>query len=225
MYRCFLAIIVTMWTFNSSSAIAQSKNLLSDAEIEKLNSYIYSELSKSNTFEFKRVTEKGNLAACSVEFSIAFREYKQLSGNVMVINGSINHHYSKGKNSGYAMKLVAKTIDYNTINAKILKVHYLDFLLGNKNWEKYKKADEETDFNGRIVVYPDPNVSLLTELTEAGFKNASIRFSITPKGLDNEISFNKYIDAKTITIENQKFNECSQEVMENIIVDLENIKK
>jgi len=208
----------------TGSVFAQNKSKLSIDELETINSYIYNELSKNNTFEFKKISTKGELFACSIEFSIAFRDYKSLHGGVIVANGSINHNYVNNKDNGYLVKLVVKSIDPNSMAVEIKKVYYLDFKMDKINFKNLVILDTESDFKGKIIVYGDPKFTMTSSFIESGFVNSSIMFSLSKKGIDNEINFKTYIKQNVLIKEGMQFIECSGEILEKVLADLEKIK-
>ena len=63
---------------------------MSAIEIDTFNNQMLTKLSATNYFEFKEISSKGELKACSLEFGYVYRNYVKFSGNIVQLAGSFN---------------------------------------------------------------------------------------------------------------------------------------
>lgn len=199
-----------------------SKAEISAIELDTLNGELYEQAKTNNNLEFKEITSNGDIQACSLSFNYVYRDFVYYSGSVVQLAGSWNHHYLKGKNNSYSLKLVAKLVDLRNNTIDFVNPKFLDLLISNKSISKYKILQNVGDNKSLWQAYSDNEFDILKNIAENSLNDTKLKFSFLENGVDVDLDFSKITTKNISDKEISKFYECSHKIVKKIGTDLEN---
>jgi hypothetical protein len=200
-----------------------SKAELSAIEFDTLINELYKKLTTQNYLEFKEITSKGELSACSLEFGYVYRDHQRFEGNLVMLAGSWNQMYVKDKNNGYSLKLVAKLADVKKNSVNFINPKFLDLLISNTSISKYQILQNVSDNESLFQGYGDGKFVIAKSIAEGNLKGSRLRFSFSTAGFDKDVEFSTIVNKSVSDREISKFEECSVVIAEKIIKDLEKL--
>jgi hypothetical protein len=200
-----------------------SKAELSAIELDALNEELYGQLKTKNNLEFKEITSKGELSACSLEFLYVYRDHQRFDGNLVMLAGSWNQMYEKGKINSYTLKLVAKLADVEKNSVNFINPKFLDLLISNMSISRYKILQDVSDNESLFQVYEDSKFVIATAISKGNLKESRLRFAFSNTGFDKDVEFSTIVTKSVSELEISKFEKCSGVIAEKIIKDLEKL--
>jgi len=175
------------------SSVAYSGSKLSTSEVNKINTLnydIHESLVKENYIKFNRVTSKGSLYSCELEFQNSYRDVRGLKDGVMrtVFSvGSFSVMYTPEKHViGALLKVIPSVFFIKTQQWEKLYPPYLDIFISENALEKYKLGEIKGDIGGKLVAYGDKQggVDLLTSISKELPFDGEIKLSLIKDGAD-----------------------------------------
>jgi hypothetical protein len=206
----------------STSVISHAE--MSAIEIDTFNNQMLTKLSATNYFEFKEISSKGELKACSLEFGYVYRNYVKFSGNIVQLAGSFNQWYTKGKVNSYTLKLVAKLIDVKANSIDFINPKFLDLVISDTSIMKYKILEQESDNRSLFLGYNDKVFEIGEKIANGHLMHSQMKFSFSENGLDEELKFSDITTKSDSEREISKFQSCSLKILDKIAKDIEALK-
>lgn len=197
---------------------------LTEKDVNQVNSMVYESLSKENFIKMNRVTSGGKLSSCELEYQYSYRDTRLLRGASVMVVGSFSMMYFKGKNVGYAFKIVPNVSDVKTQTWNYRHPEYSDVFINGKSIDKFKSTEFKCDPKGKCAGYSDPNLSMTELLLTPTPFDGEVKFSLEKGGMDNSFKFSSLLPKNESDIERRKFNICMFEILDQISKDLEGKK-
>ena len=198
---------------------------LTQGDINQVNSMVFESLSKENFIKMNRVTSGGKLSSCELEYQYTYRDTRLLKGTPVMVVGSFSMMYFKGKNIGYAFKIVPNVSDVRTQIWSYMNPEYSDVFINNQGIEKFKTTEFKCDPKGKCTGYGDPDLSMTKLILTPQPFDGEVKFSLQKGGLDNTFRFSSLLPKNESIVERKKFDICMLEILDQITKDLESIKK
>jgi hypothetical protein len=130
--------------------------------------------------EAKEVTAEGKLVACSLEFTIAFRDQIYKAGSIAAVTGSINLWNSEGNKLHASFKLVGADIAGPApSHFKVNAAHVFD-ASGKPHYSVPINCENENNFCAGMRA--DAFLDILSEVAERG--SVRMAFNRKPGGMD-----------------------------------------
>jgi hypothetical protein len=223
-------LIVSLILIASGNVYSEKK--LSTSEVNKintLNQYVYDSVIKQNFIKLNKVTRKGNLDSCELEFQNAYRDNRGLKDGVMrtvVSVGSFSVFYNSEKHVlGASLKVIPAVIDIKTQEWEKLYPPYLDIFINEEGLEKYKLAEHQCENGGKCSVYGDKKggVDLLTTISKELPFDGEIKLSLIKDGMDTGFKLSSLTTKEIWAKESEKFSKCNLELVEVLMTGLDKL--
>ncbi len=219
-----IIFLLTFLTISlSQCAYAKESDYLKQNVIDQT---VYDTAKTQNSLTFNKVTREGTLSDGELIFQSVYRDFKSQNGAPVLIQGSFNISYLKNKTIFYILKVVPIVMNASggDIQSTVIYPEYLDLLINGVSINKYKYADFVSDNEGRCIGYRDDTFKIVTLLSEKGMPEIDVRFSLVKGGADNSIKIFSLIPKKQAVIIYTNFLNCSMEMVNQLIKDLESQK-
>ncbi len=204
--------------FASVNTYSDKKITVSEANtLNQLNSIIYESLIKENFIKFNRLTRKGLLVGCELEFQNTYRDTRGLKDSVMrtvFSAGSFSLSYDTDRHSFWVLlKIIPSVIN---IKNEVEKIYppYLDIFINDESFEKYKLNDHECEMGGKCSFYATKKLGV--DLYESILKNqpfdGEVKLSLIKDGMDTSFKLSSLITHENWLKESEKFTKCNLEL-------------
>ena len=197
---------------------------LSEGDINKVNNMVFESISKENFVKMNRITSGGKLSSCELEYQHSYRDIRLLRGTPVMVVGSFSMMYFKGKNVGYAFKIVPNVSDVKTQTWNYKYPEYSDVFINGKGIDKFKSTELKCDPKGKCTGYSDPTLSMTELMVSQNPFDGEVKFSLEKGGMDNSFKFSSLSPKNESDIERRKFNICMFEILDQVSKDLEGKK-
>lgn len=162
------------------------------ASQEAVDQAVWSVAQKAQDLSFRTGTRQGELASCELVFSYPYRDYRARKGAPIIVRGSVNSNYFKGKTFNYLLKVmpIRLVFDVNTkqFSNQVLTPAAASMKINGVSVEANRVATMECEDKGLCVGYAgkpaDAGLALMkTSLDTVPF-DAQIFFSASKDGFD-----------------------------------------
>ena len=218
-------LIVGLMMVASGNVYSEQK--LSTSEVNTLNQYVYDSVLKDNFIKLNKVTRKGNLDSCELEFQNAYRDNRGLKDGVMrtvVSVGSFLVFYNSEKHVlGASLKVIPAVIDIKTQEWEKLYPPYLDIFINEEGLEKYKLAEHQCENGGKCSVYGDKKggVALLASILKERPFDGEIKLSLIKDGMDTGFKLSSLTTKEIWAKESEKFTLCNLELIKILTTEVD----
>ena len=214
-----------------ASGNVYSENKLSTSEVNTLNQYIYDSTVKENFIKLNRVTRKGSLVSCELEFQNTYRDNRELKDGVMrtVFSvGSFSINYTPENHMiGALLKVIPSVIDIKTQQWEKLYPPYLDIFINEESLEKYKIGEIKGEIGGKLIAYGDKQGG--SEMLKSILKSlplpfdGEIKLSLIKDGMDTGYKLSSLTTNENWVNESDKFTKCNFDLLDILLTGLDKL--
>jgi hypothetical protein len=188
----------------------------------ELHDLIWKIVSEFKGMSFNELTQNGQFAGCELVFRYPLRDYRQLSGEPILVTGAVTNVYWEGKAFNISLKIQPNRFEFNkntsNIQLKTLTPKTASLVVGETNLKKFERASFECSDGGICQAYSDNGSA--TELLENIFDtvpfDATVLYSMSETGLDLKFKISE-MDSSPAAPERLQFAECMQKSVQGLI--------
>ena len=221
-------LIVGLMLIASGNTYSESK--LSTSEVNKINALnqdIHASLLKENYIKFNRVTSKGSLYSCELEFQNSYRDNRDSQDGVIRTVFSVGSfstsYYPEKHNLLSALKVIPSVLNLKTQQWETLYPPYLDIFINDEGLEKFKIVEHQSENGGKLIGYGDKKggvdlfASILKELPFDG----EIKLSLVKDGMDTGFKLSSLTTKEIWAKESEKFTLCDLELIKILTTEVD----
>ena len=157
---------------------------------KELHDSLWGKISESKGMAFNKLTQNGQFAGCELVFRYPLRDYRQFSGEPILVTGSVTNNYWVGKAFALSLKIQPNIIEFNpdtkNLQLKTLTPKTASLVVGKTNLKKFERTSFECTDGGICLAYADQGSE--TELIKNIFDNlpfdSLVLYSMSQTGLD-----------------------------------------
>jgi len=213
-YSIILIVLSMLVGFNS----ARSEALNSPRSSADASTYDY--LKGKQGIACNKTTSEKQLSSVSLNFNYVYRDFGAENGAPVIVSGSFNTLYAKGRLLYYALKLVPSVVNSETSEVKAVYPDYLDLLINGQSIGEYKESDNTTSNGGRLVGFTDKNFGLSHLLIQNGDLDIVVRFSFDKGAHYNDVKIFSITSANDASLTKSQFRECILEMIDQLREDI-----
>jgi len=195
---------------------------------KELHDSLWGKISTAKVLTFNELTQNGQFAGCELVFSYPLRDYRQFSGEPILVTGSVTNNYWAGKAFTLSLKVQPNKIEFNpntnSLGLKTLTPKTASLVVGKNNLKKFQRGNFECTDGGICLGYSDQGSG--TELVKNIFDtvpfDALVLYSMSKTGLDLKFKLSE-MDTTQAGSERMQFTECMQKSLQGM-VDFYNTK-
>lgn len=201
MKRLNVLLLVVSMLFHAGNAMgAVTNNQQASADAET-----YEYLKSRQGIAFSETPNDGQSSTASLSFNYVYRDFSAENGAPVIVSGSLNAYYQKGKSLYYSLKVVPSVVHTETSETKPVYPDYLDVLINGQSINGCKDLDMKTANGGRLVGFSDKELTVTHKLNESGTLDIVIRYSLDNGSHFNDLSLFSLIPANDKSLTKGKF--------------------
>lgn len=153
-------------------------------------------------------TSDGQFSDAGMSFNCVYRDYSAEKGAPVILSGSFNVTYTKGKVPYYSLKLVPSVVLAVTSEVNALYPDGLDVMINGQSISGYKDIDNRTRNGGRLIGYADKDLVITRGILRTGDFDIVIRYSIDNGAHYNDLRIFSIVSAADTSLTKGKFRTC-----------------
>jgi len=189
---------------------------------KELHDSLWRNISESKGLSFNELTQNGQFAGCELVFRYPLRDYRQFSGEPILVTGSVTNNYWAGKAFNLSLKVQPNKFEFNantnSLELKTLTPKTASLVVGKANLKKFERASFECSDGGICQGYSDQGSA--TELVKNIFDTVPfdglVFYSMSKTGLDLKFKLSE-MDSTQTGRERMQFNECMQKSLQGMV--------
>lgn len=153
-------------------------------------------------------TSDGQFSEAGMSFNCVYRDNSAEKGAPVILSGSFNITYTKGKVPIYSLKLVPSVVLTATSEVNARYPDYLDVMINGQSISGYKDIDNRTRNGGRLIGYADKDLVITRSLLKGADFDIVVRYSIDNGAHYNDLRLFSIASATDTSLTKGKFRTC-----------------
>lgn len=205
---------------------APSAQKLSQEDIDTVNTTVFNGLQKEKDIRVTRQTKQGELSSCDIEFINVFRDFATNKGAPILVVGNLSFIYTKGKNLGYLLKVTPNIPEPSSGKWKVISAPYAAINIGKSSTKNYITKEFECENGGKCIAFSDPSLAMTDLLMNKSndLTTLEIKVLLSKGGTDSSFYLAELVSQNKFNAEAKKYFECSIEILDKHLKDLESLK-
>lgn len=219
-------ILRTIIALLLSGILVRHYAFAAELTVDQYSDVIWEAVQNESSFVTNEITREGQFAGCELLFNFPYRDYRSQDGAPLMVSGSVNVNYVKGKTFGYLLKIVPIRLSYEPGTESLLKQTinpaFAKMNVNGTNIDQFKQTFECE--RGTCVVYVTKSVEESVNLAKTSLQknpfDAELYFSLAQGGMDQRFTLSGVGESKTNQKTRQEFSSCLRKVVGHQISDL-----
>jgi|GEM_PF-5178785 len=153
-------------------------------------------------------TNDGQISSAGLSFNCVYRDYSAEKGAPVILSGSFNIMYTKGKVPYYSLKMVPSVVLAATSEVNARYPDYLDVMINGQSIGGYKDIDNKAVNGGRLIGYADKDLVITRGLLKGGDFDIVVRYSIDNGAHYNDLRIFSIVSAADSSLTKGRFRTC-----------------